>query len=76
LVLDFAKAATVAGQFRVGFGAAFDGSGFTSAGAVRHVVVGNFMEEILKELAAHRMVSSLEESFAKPAYARQGSGKT
>ena len=40
------------------------------------MVVGNFMEEILKELAAHRMVSSLEESFAKPADARQGSGKT
>jgi hypothetical protein len=58
------------------FGAAFDGLGFTATEAFRQVVIGDFMEEILKEVVAHRMVSSLEESFAKPADARQGSGKT
>lgn len=67
LVLDFAKAVTGARQSRVGFGAAFNSPRFSSTWAFRHVVVGDLMEEILEELAAHGMVSSLEESFAEPA---------
>lgn len=67
LVLDFAKAVTGARQSRVGFGAAFNSPRFSSTGAFRDVVVGDLMEEILEELAAHGMVSSLEESFAEPA---------
>lgn len=56
-------------------GMVFHGPGFTPARAFRHWVVGDFIEEILEELSAQCLASSLEESLAEAANASEGTRK-